>query len=187
MSGGGVPSGTGSEGEAGTTPHDTPEELLARLDALGIEATTVSHRPVFTVEEAKAHRGDLPGAHTKNLFLRDKKGTMWLAVVLEGRPVDLKALAAKLGHRNFSFGSAERLMRYLGVIPGAVTPFAVVNDREGAVRVALDAGLRAHEMWNFHPLVNSMTTTIHSEDMVRFLEAVGHPPTWVDFDGPDPD
>jgi Ala-tRNA(Pro) deacylase len=169
-----------------TTPSSgaglTPDELLARLDALGIDATTVSHRPVFTVEEAKAHRGELAGAHTKNLFVRDKKGVMWLVVAMESQPVDLRALAVSLGHKRFSFGSADRLRRYLGVIPGAVTPFAVVNDGEGAVRVALDTSLREHELWNFHPLVNSMTTTIRREDMLRFLEAVGHPPTWVRFE-----
>lgn len=162
-------------------PPLTPEELLARLDALGIESTTVTHRPVFTVEEAKEHRGELPGAHTKNLFVRDKKGVMWLVVAIESQPVDLRALAESLGHKRFSFGSEDRLRRYLGVIPGAVTPFAVVNDVEGAVHVALDASLRDHELWNFHPLVNSMTTTIRGEDMVRFLEAIDHAPTWVTF------
>jgi Ala-tRNA(Pro) deacylase len=160
----------------------TPEELLARLQALGIEAHTVSHRPVFTVEEAKAYRGDLEGAHVKNLFLRDKKGAMWLVVAVESRPIDLKALAAKLGHKGFSFASEQRLRRYLGVIPGAVTPFGVVNDRDGKVSVALDAALREHELWNFHPLVNSMTTTIRAADMARFLESVDHPPRWVSFD-----
>jgi Ala-tRNA(Pro) deacylase len=159
-----------------------PAELLARLDELGIESTTVSHPPVFTVEEARAHRGDLPGAHTKNLFVRDKKGVMWLVVAIESQPVNLRALAESLGHKRFSFGSEERLMRYLGVIPGSVTPFGVINDVDGAVSVALDTSLRDHELWNFHPLVNSMTTTIRGGEMVRFLEAVGHPPTWVTFD-----
>jgi Ala-tRNA(Pro) deacylase len=163
-------------------PHMNPEGLLALLRDLGIQAETVTHRPVFTVEEAKEHRGALLGAHTKNLFLRDKKGVMWLAVVLESQQVDLRALAAQLGHRRFSFGSADRLMRHLGVRPGSVTPFGLVNDHEGAVRVALDASLHTYEWWNFHPLVNSMTTTIRAADMVRFLEAVNHPPTWVDFD-----
>ena len=160
----------------------TPDELLARLEALGIEARTVSHRPVFTVEEAREHRGDLPGAHVKNLFLRDMKGAMWLVVTLESRSVDLKALARELGHRNFSFGSRERLERYLGVIPGAVTPFAVVNDPDGHVRVALDVALQEHDLWNFHPLVNSRTTTIGGADMVRFLESENHPPHWVSFE-----
>jgi Ala-tRNA(Pro) deacylase len=157
----------------------TPAELLDRLVALGIDAETVSHQAVFTVEEAKMHRGDLPGAHTKNLFVRDKKGVMWLVVAIESQPVDLKALAEALGHKRFSFGSRERLMKYLGVIPGAVTPFGVLNDHGGAVRVALDDALRAHEIWSFHPLDNGMTTTLRGEDMVRFLEAVNHPPHWV--------
>jgi len=162
----------------GTAPA-TPAELLDRLVALGIDAKTVSHEPVFTVEEAKMHRGELPGAHTKNLFVRDKKGVMWLVVAIESQPVDLKALAEALGHKRFSFASHERLMKYLGVIPGAVTPFGVMNDHGGAVRVALDESLRAHEIWNFHPLDNAMTTTLRGEDMVRFLEAVHHPPHWV--------
>lgn len=162
-------------------PPATPEELLSRLEALGIEAHTFSHPPVFTVEEAKAHRGELAGAHTKNLFVRDKKGAMWLVVALEDRVVDLRAIAQKLGHKRFSFGSAERLMQYLGVIPGAVTPFGLVNDHTACVRVALDTGLRAYHLWNFHPLDNGMTTTLTGADMVRFLEAVDHSPTWVDI------
>jgi len=161
------------------TPPATSAELLDRLVDLGIEAETVSHEPVFTVEEAKMHRGELPGAHTKNLFVRDKKGVMWLIVAIESQPVDLKALAEALGHKRFSFGSRERLMKYLGVIPGAVTPFGVLNDHLGAVRVALDESLGAYEVWNFHPLDNGMTTTLRGEDMVRFLEAVQHPPHWV--------
>lgn len=159
----------------------TPEELLARLETLGIEAYTFSHRPVFTVEEAKVHRGDLTGAHTKNLFVRDKKGRMWLIVALEDRMVDLRGVAEMLGHKRFSFGSEQRLMHYLGVIRGAVTPFGVVNDSTCAVRVALDTGLRAHDVWNFHPLDNAMTTTLTGAEMVRFLEAVEHPPTWIDL------
>ena len=162
-------------------PPTTPERLLARLEDLGIESATVSHRPVFTVEEARLHRGELVGAHTKNLFVRDKKGVMWLVVAIESQAVDLRALAESLGHKHFSFGSAERLMKYLGVLPGAVTPFSVVNDHEGVVRVALDKGLRAYDVWNFHPLVNSMTTTLRAKEMIRFLEAVDHPPHWVDL------
>lgn len=165
----------------GTEPMK-PDALLAYLRELGIEAVTTQHPPVFTVEEAKALRGDLPGAHTKNLFVRDKKGRMWLVVALESRPVDLRATAERLGHKRFSFGSPKRLMQYLGVSPGSVTPLALVNDRTGSVRVALDEGLRAIEPWNFHPLVNSMTTTIMSADMLRFLDAIDHDPVWIDFD-----
>lgn len=162
------------------TPPATPVELLTHLDELGIEHRTFSHPAVFTVEEARELRGAIEGAHTKNLFVRDKKGRMWLVVALEDRSVDLKALARALGHRNFSFGSPQRLMEYLGVIPGAVTPFALFNDHTGAVRVALDEGLRDYETWNFHPLDNSMTTAIRPADMLRFLDAIEHPAHWVD-------
>lgn len=156
-----------------------PDDLLGRLEQLGIESTTVAHPAVFTVEEARTYRQGMTGAFTKNLFVRDKKGAMWLIVAIESATVNLRAVADSLGHRRFSFGSPQRLMHYLGVIPGSVTPFGVVNDLEGHVRVALDEGLRAFDIWNFHPLVNSMTTTLRAEDMLHFLDEVGHPPTWV--------
>jgi Ala-tRNA(Pro) deacylase len=159
----------------------TPAELFDRLEGLGIAVRTVSHPPVFTVGEARRYRGYVGGAHTKNLFVRDKKGTMWLVVALEDRVVDLMALAQRLGHRRFSFGCPERLMKYLGVLPGSVTPFAVINDHAGAVGLALDTGLREWAEWNFHPLDNSMTSAIISADMLRFLESVKHAPIWVDL------
>lgn len=161
----------------------TPEQLFDRLRALGIAVTTVEHPPVFTVDEAKAIRGDLPGAHTKSLFLRDKKGTMWLVVCLENRTVDLKDVARQLGAKRFSFGSAERLMRFLGVIPGAVSPFAVINDRSGAVSVAIDRGVLRQDPINLHPLDNAKTTAITGTDLMRFLEAENHPPQVIDFQG----
>jgi Ala-tRNA(Pro) deacylase len=158
----------------------SPESLLARLDELGITHATHRHAPVFTVEEAQRLKGDLPGAHTKNLFLRDKKGTMWLVVALYDRDVDLKVLGPQVDARGrLSFGSADRLMRYLGVIPGSVTPFAVINDHGGAVSVALDGGLRDQDVWNAHPLDNAMTTAVSREDMLRFLEIMEHTPRWV--------
>ena len=164
------------------SPPVSPERLLARLDELGIGHATHRHAPVYTVEEAQRLKGDLPGAHTKNLFLRDKKGTMWLVVALYDRDVDLKALGPQVDARGrLSFGSADRLMRYLGVIPGSVTPFAVINDHGGQVSVALDRGLRDQETWNAHPLDNAMTTAVRGEDMLRFLDAMGHPPRWVDL------
>jgi Ala-tRNA(Pro) deacylase len=163
----------------GTLPA-TPEDLLRRLERLGIRADTHTHQPVFTVEEAQAVKGDLPGAHTKNLFLRDKKGTMWLVVALHDRDVDLHALATALNTRGrLSFGSAHRLMRYLGVTAGSVTPFALLNDHGKKVSVVLDEGLRGQDVWNAHPLDNALTTAVTREDMLRFLEAVGHPPRWV--------
>jgi Ala-tRNA(Pro) deacylase len=160
----------------------TPHALLARLHALEISCDTVEHPPVFTVEEAKALRGELAGCHTKNLFLRDKKGAMWLVVCSEDRPVDLKDLALRLGAKRLSFGSTERLMKYLGVIPGAVTPFAVVNDTTRAVKVALERGILDQSPLNFHPLDNAMTTSIGAEDFVRFLESEQHRPRVIDLD-----
>src|SRR5215510_310986 len=115
-----------------------PQQLFARLDQLGIAHRTVEHPPVFTVEEAKALRGNLPGHHIKNLFLRNKKQEMWLVVALEDRAIDLKRLGEALGAGRFSFASAERLERHLGVTPGAVTPLALINDESGSVRLALD-------------------------------------------------
>jgi len=162
------------------TPPATPQELLRHLEALGMRAATHHHEPVFTVEAAQAVKGDLPGAHTKNLFLRDKKGTMWLVVAIHDRDVDLHALASVLQTRGrLSFGSADRLMRYLGVTAGSVTPFALLNDHGNKVSVVLDEGLRGQDVWNAHPLDNGMTTAITRDEMLRFLEAVGHPPRWV--------
>lgn len=159
----------------------SPEALLHRLDALGIAQRTVSHPPVFTVEEAKALRGELPGHHIKNLFLRNKKGRMWLVTCLEDREIDLKALGERLDAGRFSFGSADRLMTYLGVRPGAVTPFAVINDKAGAVTMVLDGGVMAGGPVNCHPLVNTMTTALASADLLRFLEAERHAPLMLDF------
>ncbi len=160
----------------------SPEALLARLDALGIAHRTISHPPVFTVEESKALRGELPGGHSKNLFLRNKKGAMWLVTCAEDRAVDIKTLGERLGAGRLSFGSPERLMSYLGVIPGTVTPFAAINDHGGAVQVAIDEGLLRHDPLNFHPLDNAMTTAVAPGDLLRFLDAVEHPPLVVGLD-----
>jgi Ala-tRNA(Pro) deacylase len=163
------------------SPPATAEQLLQRLAALAIVTRTVHHPAVFTVEQARRARGDLPGTHTKSLFLRDPKGAMWLVVCLEDRPVDLRSLAGQLGAKRFSFASPERLMRHLGVIPGAVSPFAVINDRGRAVRVVLDRAVLAHDPVHLHPLDNTMTTAIAGTDLVRFLEAEAHPPELLDF------
>jgi len=171
----------GSEAGAAGLPT-SPEALHARLDALGIAYKAVSHPPVFTVEEAKALRGELPGSHIKNLFLRNKKGRMWLVTCLEDRQVDLKALGDKLDAGRLSFGSAERLMTYLGVRPGAVTPFAVINDKGGEVTMVLDGGVLKQAPVNCHPLVNTMTTALAPGDLIRFLEAEGHAPQMLDMD-----
>ncbi|MBI4540282.1 MAG: prolyl-tRNA synthetase associated domain-containing protein [Gemmatimonadetes bacterium] len=158
------------------------ENLFRRLAELGIEITTVHHPPVFTVEEAKALRGEIPGAHTKNLFLRDKRGSMWLLVCLEDRRLDLRELAGRLDTSKLSFANPERLMKYLGVTAGAVTPFAVINDKGRQVEVVLDRALREKELLNFHPLDNCRTSSIGTEDFLRFLREEGHPPRFLDFE-----
>ena len=158
-----------------------PQQLFARLKELGIAQRTVEHPPVFTVEEAKALRGDLPGHHIKNLFLRNKKEEMWLVVALEDRAIDLKRLGEALGAGRLSFGSPERLRRHLGVEPGSVTPLALINDEACAVRLALDRGLMQDGPVNVHPLVNTMTTAVAPADLLRFFEATGHAPCWLDF------
>jgi Ala-tRNA(Pro) deacylase len=159
----------------------TPQQLLARLDDLGLGHRTVEHEPVFTVEQAKAHRGVLPGHHIKNLFLRNKKEAMWLVVALEDRAIDLKRLGEVLGAGRLSFGSPDRLRRHLGVEPGSVTPFSVINDPEHQVTLVLDRGLIEGGPVNAHPLVNSMTTAISFADLRRFFEATGHELRWLDF------
>lgn len=159
----------------------SPQQLLSRLDELGIAHRTVEHPPVFTVEEAKALRGNLPGHHIKNLFLRNKKEEMWLIVALEDRAIDLKRLGERLGAGRFSFGSPERLKRHLGVDPGSVTPLSAINDVDHKVRVVLDRGLTEGGPVNAHPLVNNMTTALTLADLLRFFAATGHSPEWLDF------
>jgi len=137
----------------------------------------VTHPPLFTVEESQALRGKIPGDHTKNLFLRDKKGVLVLVVASEDATIDLKGLHRLLGASGrFSFGSADLLMQHLGVTPGSVTPFSAINDTERQVTVVLDSAMMEHAVLNYHPLTNTMTTSIARDDLVKFLEATGHPP-----------
>lgn len=158
----------------------TPADLFAALDRLGIAHCTVTHPPLFTVEQSRALHAEVPGGHTKNLFLRDKKGAVFLVVALADAAIDLKGLHRVLGASGrFSFGSAELMMELLGVTPGSVTPFGVINDAGGRVAVVLDAAMMEHAVLNYHPLDNTMTTTIARDDLVKFLEATGHPPRIV--------
>lgn len=167
---------------AETPPLPTsPQHLLARLAALDIACRNHEHAAVFTVEEAKALRGALTGGHIKNLFLRNKKEEMWLVVAEEDKRIDLKALGEKLGAGKLSFGSPDRLLRYLGVLPGAVTPFGIINDTERKVKVVLDRDLMGFNPVNAHPLVNTMTTALSPQDLVKFLEAEGHKPDILDL------
>lgn len=155
----------------------TADVLFACLDRLGIAHSTGTHPPLFTVAESRTLRGQIPGGHTKNLFLRDKKGAPYLVVALEDADIALKSLHRVLGASGrFSFGSADLLRATLGVEPGAVTPFAALNDTAGQVAVVLDAAMMTHATLNFHPLRNDRTTAIAREGLVAFLRATGHEP-----------
>ncbi len=162
---------------------ETPDGLLARLAALGIEAPTHHHAPVFTVAESQALRGSLPGGHSKNLFLKPKSGPFLLAVLEEDRQVSVNALGRAAGVGRVSFGNAEELLAQLGVIPGAVTPFGMVNAAPGAVRIVFDQKLMtAYEWVHFHPLTNAASTAIRPADLLRFLRELGHAPELLDLD-----
>jgi len=155
----------------------SPEDLFAYLDRLGIEHSSVTHPPLFTVEQSQTLRGQIPGGHTKNLFLKDKKDALFLVVALEDAEIDLKGLHRLLGATGrFSFGSANLLQEVWGVVPGSVTPFGAINDTEGRVTVVLDKEMMRHEVLNYHPLVNTQTTSLASQDLIKFLEATGHVP-----------
>lgn len=176
------PSHPASQDPGMPRPKSAPE-LLAKLEALEIAHKTYQHEPVFTVDESDKIKIDMPGAHSKNLFLRNKKGKMWLFSTLGDKKIDLKLLGDKLGAGRLSFGSADRLMQNLGVIPGAVTPFATINDSAGAVQMVLDEDFLGYDIVNFHPLDNAMTTALHPKELLRFLEAVDHPAQMLQIDG----
>ena len=163
----------------------TPEALYRRLDALGIAYVVHHHPPLHTVAESVVLRGSLPGGHCKSLFLIDRKGGLWLMVVLEDRRLDLKALADRLGAPRFSFGSPERLYETLGVHPGSVTPFALMNDRARKVAVVLDARMLEHDPLNYHPLVNTATLAVTPRDLLKFIADCGHQPRLVALDDID--
>ncbi len=158
-------------------------ELYAMFDEHGIAYAHHTHPPLFTVEESRALRGELPGGHVKNMFMRDKKGAIWLATCLEDRRIRIRDLEKEIGAKGLSFGREELLWEVLGVRPGAVTPFGLINDRAALrVRVALDAQMLARDPLNFHPLHNEATTTISKDGFLKFLELTGHEPVLVDFD-----
>ena len=160
----------------------TREQMLAYLRELGIEQRTTLHPPVFTVEQAQEHTRHLDGGHCKNLFLKDKKGRLWLVTCLDEQRVDLSRLAKLLGAARLSFASAELLTEVLGVAPGSVTPLAIANDTGARVTSVLDTKLLAHEKVNCHPLENDATTTLASVDLLRFIRSTGHEPVLLDLD-----
>jgi len=164
----------------------TRAELEAYLGSLGIATETTEHTPLFTVADGRELRVAMRGLHSKNLFLKDKKGRLFLVVAVEDSVVDLKRLHEAIGASGrLSFGSAELLLDVLGVTPGSVTPFALVNDRPPRVTLVLDRRIADGEEANFHPLVNTATTRIAVTDLLAFAAATGHPPLLVDFALPE--
>jgi Ala-tRNA(Pro) deacylase len=160
----------------------TPDQLLARLTALGIDHRTTQHRPVFTVAEGADLKAAMPGGHTKNLFLKDKTGALCLLCAIADSQIDLNAVSRLIGAGRLSFGSAELLMAHLGVIPGAVTLFAMINDPERKVRLILDQALFAYDPVHFHPLRNDASTAISPAGMLRFVSSLGRTPIQIAFD-----
>lgn len=164
----------------------TRDDLFARFDALGVSVKTVDHPAVFTVEESHAiHKHELlPGGHTKNLFLKDKKGKVFLVVALNDAEIDLKSLHRLLGASGrFSFGKPELLYELLGVKPGSVTPFSLINDTTQTVSVVLEAKMMEHDLLNYHPLENTATTNIARDDLLAFIRSCGHDPQIMALDG----
>lgn len=161
----------------------THETLFARLAELGIKTETLEHEAVFTVAESERLERDLPGGHTKNLFLKDAKDRLFLVVAQSHTPVDLKSLHKLIGSARLSFGKPDLLMEVLGVAPGSVTALAVINDDQKRVSVVVDQRLMGYERINCHPLVNTATTSIARDDLIRFMRASGHEPLIVAIDG----
>ena len=160
-------------------------KLYADLQALDIPYDVVEHPAVFTVEESRAVDGDIPGAHTKNLFLKDAGGRFWLVTVPAALRADLKALPAVMGAKRVSFGKGEDMERLIGVTPGSVTPLGAIADAAGAVTIVLDASLASADRVNCHPLRNTATLGLSGADLVRALTHWGHPPVIVDVPAQD--
>jgi Ala-tRNA(Pro) deacylase len=156
-------------------------ELLAFLAEIGVEHATLDHPAVFTVSEGTEIKASLPGGHSKNLFLKDKKGQLWLISARQDTVIDLKRLPRVIGSDRLSFGAPELMAEVLGVTPGSVTALALVNDRGRRVRFVLDKALADSDPVNFHPMTNTATTALSREGFARFLEAIGVRPTVVDF------
>lgn len=154
----------------------TRDQLFAYLDGLGIATQTVEHEAVFTVGESTALHREMPGGHTKNLFLKDAKGQLWLIIAESHTPVDLKSIYKPLGAARFSFGKPDLLMEALGVTPGSVTALSLINDPGGRVSVVVDAELMKYDSVNCHPLVNTATTNLQRDDLLKFIRATGHEP-----------
>jgi len=157
----------------------TQEELLELFSKIDIDYTNHTHPAVFTVEEADLHHEGIEGVHSKNLFFKDKKKNLFLVVTLSGKEINIKELAKKIGAKSPSFGKPDLLMEVMGVIPGSVTPFAVINITDHDVKIVLDEEMMEYPLLNFHPLVNTATTTIKSGDLLTFMEHCGHNPEMI--------
>ena len=160
------------------------QDLFDLFDKLTIKTTTVEHNPVFTVEEAKKVHDQIPGGHCKNLFCKDEKGALWLIVALEDARIDLKVAKDRIGSKRLTFGKPELLLEILGVEPGSVTPFGLINDTQAKTNVILDEAMMRLQRLNFHPLKNDATTTISSGDLITFINATGHNPRIVAVSDP---
>jgi Ala-tRNA(Pro) deacylase len=158
----------------------TPEQLFAFLDQLGIPHSTVEHPPLFTVEEGREWWHKIPGLHCKNLFLKDKKDKIWLVVMPGDKRADINQLEKRIGAARLSFGKPELLLEVLGLTPGSVTPFGLINDGEKRVTVVLDGALLKSELLNFHPLRNTASTSLRSKDLIKFLNGLGYNPVIAD-------
>jgi Ala-tRNA(Pro) deacylase len=158
--------------------------LFERFHHLGIETKTLDHAPVFTVDEAKLVHDDMPGGHCKSLFCKDEKGVLWLIVALEDAVINLKAAPAKIGSKRLTFGKPELLMEVLGVEPGSVTPFGLINDTANRVTVILDEAMMKQAPLNYHPLKNDATTAISPDDLLKFIRSCGHEPKVVAVSDP---
>ena len=162
------------------TTSASVEQLFALLDRLEIEHGTVEHPPFFTVEEGRCWHDKIPGLHCKNLFLKDEKGKFWLALLPAEKRADLNALRKRIGAPRFSFGSAAWLQSVLGLTPGSVTPFGLMNDRERKVTVIVDEDILVSEWVNFHPLHNGASTTLRSAALMAFIRSLGYEPLIAD-------
>lgn len=165
----------------------SPESLMENLKAIGVDFTLHHHEAVFTVEESEKLDSEIPGTHCRNLFLRDKKKNNFLVVLQNGTEVDMKKLPPVIGSDRLSFGSADRLWEYLGVRPGSVCPFAVVNDTDQQVKILLDKSMMETEVVNYHPLLNTMTVSLTPADLVKYIETTGHEAHIVDLSPAKPD
>ncbi len=180
---------TGAAGrEESQAPLPTsPEKLLAYMDSHGIAYTLYEHEPVFTVAESEHLKKDIPGLHCRNLFLRDKKKRNYLVVVGNDTMIDLKKLPALIGSDRLSFGSADRLWQYLGVRPGSVCPFSIINDTAGAVEIILEKDMLNEKLVNYHPMENHLTVGLTPDDLLKFVKSCDHEPRVVDLNDAAPD